>query len=265
MGGVEARMDSDQVLALLRDGLDVGHDAEPTPPRRPGNWRGWRRGRGAACRRRSDRSGVDPGDAVEGRELGGVGGDRRVGVHRRRGRPTGKASASLDAKSVRRAGRWPRGRVALGQHPVVGRSEAAPGGTAGRGDQQRHHGDGHHDGPSHDPRRRCGARTRCPTGRRLPVADDPPAIDPRAEHGQQGGEREQRGQHRDQRDPDAGPGEGAEEVEREDEQGRQRHAHRQRAEGDRPAGGLDGADDRRRRRVRPACSSSRNRETMNRE
>ena len=99
-------------------------------------------------------------------------------------------------------------------------------------------------GPTHDPPSRCGTRSRPPRarGRRRSTRQ---RVDPRADDGQQGRQRDDRRRPwRQQHDGDAGVGERAQEVLREHQQRGQRHRHGERADGDRPTGRLDGAHDR---------------------
>ena len=135
-----------------------------------------------------------------------------------------------------------RAGAARRQHPVVGRAEADP--QERRAEEQQDGDDGDRD-QQRPPHHATGDAVpeALVLGLRRSVPEDAERVDPGADDGEQRRQGDDRRDHRQQHDGDAGVGERAQEVQREHEQRRERHGDGEGAERHGAPGGLDGADD----------------------
>ena len=234
----------DERFAVGGQRLDGRHDGEPRAAvvgeahrHRP------RRGDLGAADVRAGQ-GVDPGDAVERRQLGGVVGD--VGSaptpsRRARARPPGSVAASPAAKSSRRMscvsrtsapGASTRSSGVPRRMPRNGApsssSRAIDGGRHGQRPAHHEHGDAVPDALAVDDRA---------------ALEHAALLDPMAEGGEHRRQQHDGAERRRRRHADAGVAERAHERDREHEHRRQPDRHRDGAEQDRPSGRAHGAHD----------------------
>ena len=242
---------SDQPLALVGHRLDVGHDAEPGVAAGVGTvtsdawdrprtfWPSMKRPVGASTRLTPSSAETVDGVPVDGARRA-VGRASLATVH-----TIGKAAASFGGEL---------GRESVGGLARCGRTRAAPAGRACAKATRRN------GAPRNS--RKATTTTEITIGRFITVIasrcqkPSPTSgvgsrcrrhslkrVDPPPEHLEERREREHARHRRDERDADPGPCEGPQEVEREDEERRERHADGERRHGDGPTGGLDGAHD----------------------